>query len=346
MIDAVAHPRIGLLTRGDRASGQVTARAQERLAPLVDAFARLRVAVEHVIYDDEHVAEVRAQVLALDAVLIWVNPIQDGRDRSRLDALLREVAEEGVWVSAHPDVITRMGTKDVLYATRNVGWGEDIERYDNANDLAERFPARLVERGALVLKQARGTGGEGVWKVQLERSEEPARASAARVRVQHASARANDAQYVSLTDFLDGCACYVAGDGFLVDQPFQERLGDGMIRAYFVQDHLVGFQHQWPTALLATERVETPARRGMEGPDTPAYRHLRKQLDSWIPSMQDVLRLDRDALPVIWDADFLYGPQTPYGTDTYILCEINVSCVWPFPERAADLIARTVLTHT
>jgi len=32
-------------------------------------------------------------------------------------------------------------------------------------------------------------------------------------------------------------------------------------------------------------------------------------------------------LPIIWDADFLYGPKTPSGDDSYVLCEINVSAV-------------------
>jgi len=47
-------------------------------------------------------------------VLVWVNPIEQGLDRSRLDPLLRDVAATGVFVSAHPDVILRMGTKEVL----------------------------------------------------------------------------------------------------------------------------------------------------------------------------------------------------------------------------------------
>ena len=41
----------------------------------------------------------------MDAVLVWVDPIVGGEDRSTLDALLREVAASGVYVSAHPDTI-------------------------------------------------------------------------------------------------------------------------------------------------------------------------------------------------------------------------------------------------
>jgi hypothetical protein len=47
-------------------------------------------------------------------------------------------------------------------------------------------------------------------------------------------------------------------------------------------------------------------------------------------------------LPIIWDADFLYGPRTASGEDTYVLCEINVSSVFAIPEQAPAEIARLV----
>ena len=56
--------------------------------------------------------------------------------------------------------------------------------------------------------------------------------------------------------------------------------------------------------------------------------------------MKQALGLDKFALPAIWDADFLYGPKTPAGQDTYILCEINASAVWPFPDQAVEKLAR------
>ena len=62
--------------------------------------------------------------------------------------------------------------------------------------------------------------------------------------------------------------------------------------------------------------------------------------------MKEVLGLDRESLPVIWDADFLYGPKTPDGDDTYVLCEVNVSAVWPFPPMAAPTVAEAALSAT
>ena len=47
----------------------------------------------------------------------------------------------------------------------------------------------------------------------------------------------------------------------------------------------------------------------------------------------------RDELPVLWDADFMYGPRTAAGEDTYVLCEINCSSVIPFPPAVPGKIA-------
>jgi hypothetical protein len=50
--------------------------------------------------------------------------------------------------------------------------------------------------------------------------------------------------------------------------------------------------------------------------------------------MMETLGVDGASLPIIWDADFLYGLRTASGQDTYVLCEINVSSVFAIPDRA------------
>jgi len=57
-------------------------------------------------------------------------------------------------------------------------------------------------------------------------------------------------------------------------------------------------------------------------------------------AMQRLLGIDTDRLPVLWDCDFLLGPKDELGKDTYVLCEINVSSVSPFPESAVMPMAR------
>ena len=57
--------------------------------------------------------EVRQQLLAVDGVLVWVNPLDDGLTRTRLDPMLRAVASKGPWVSAHPEVVLKMGVREI-----------------------------------------------------------------------------------------------------------------------------------------------------------------------------------------------------------------------------------------
>ena len=63
----------------------------------------------------------------------------------------------------------------------------------------------------------------------------------------------------------------------------------------------------------------------------------------WTPQMMEVLGIDAAALPIIWDADFLYGPRTASGEDSYVLCEINGSSVFAIPDQAPAAIAHLAL---
>jgi len=45
---------------------------------------------------------------------------------------------------------------------------------------------------------------------------------------------------------------------------------------------------------------------------------------------------------MIWDADFMLGAPDADGADTYVLGEINVSSVFPFPDEAPALIAARI----
>ena len=74
------------------------------------------------------------------------------------------------------------------------------------------------------------------------------------------------------------------------------------------------------------------------------FQALRRQMETeWTPQMMAVLDIDAASLPIIWDADFLYGPRTEAGADTYVLCEINVSSVFAIPDDAPAAIARLAL---
>ena len=96
--------KIAILWRGDRQERSDATPANNRFHRMFEALAAQGIHAEPAVYAEEMADEVRAQLLAVDGVLIWVDPLSDGRNRVALDAMLRDVARQGVWVSAHPDV--------------------------------------------------------------------------------------------------------------------------------------------------------------------------------------------------------------------------------------------------
>jgi hypothetical protein len=336
---------LALLWRGDAQARRDATPHNNRLSRVFEALAALGVHAEPAVYADDRAPEVREQLLKLDGVLVWVDPISDGQNRTTLDAMLRDVASKGVWVSAHPDVILKMGVKEVLHRTRHLGWGTDTHLYRSAQAFRAEFPPRLRSAGPRVLKQNRGNGGQGVWKVELV----SAAPGAGIVRVLQA-VRGSVPEDMSLGDFMTRCGTYFAAEGSIVDQPFQPRLPDGMIRCYMSADKVVGFGHQLVKALIPPppegpdSEAALPGPRIMHPASAAAFQTLRSKMESeWTPQMMRLLEIDAESLPIIWDADFLYGPRTPSGEDTYLLCEINVSSVFPFPEQAPAEIARRAM---
>ena len=52
-----------------------------------------------------------------------------------------------------------------------MSWGSDTYLYASTQELREQLPLRLANGQARVLKQYRGNGGNGVWKVERHRSD-------------------------------------------------------------------------------------------------------------------------------------------------------------------------------
>jgi hypothetical protein len=299
-----------------------------------------------VVYHDDFRDEVREEILSMDAALVWVNPIETGHDRAILDALLREVARAGVFVSTHPDVILKIGTKQVLVDTLPLSWSAPGTR-------ALATPAALraalaschAARETRVLKQYRGHSGQGIWKVEpVEAPSEDAQGPRFRVRE---APRGSPEEVLAVDAFVERCAPYFDGNGRMIDQPWQPRLPEGMIRCYLVHDKVEGFGHQAVNALcpapadMPRDAFPAPTRRVYFPPDKAEFQALKRRLESeWIPQLGALFGLPAEALPVLWDCDFMLGPPGPDGKDTYVLCEINVSSVSPYPESVLEPLAR------
>ena len=93
----------------------------------------------------------------------------------------------------------------------------------------------------------------------------------------------------------------------------------------------------------AGESAPPPGPRLYHGPDTAEFQDLRQRLEStWIDQLRQAVGLRRDQLPLLWDCDFMLGERIAGQPERYVLCEINVSSVSPFPPSAIGVMVEAV----
>ena len=347
--------RVAVVFPADPEQRQKNRLVDSRFARTAAALAEKGMSVEGAPYVADDVQGLREQLMRVDGVLVWINPIVEGRDRADLNKVLADVAASGVFVSAHPDVIAMMGTKDVLFRTRTMGWGCNTRHYPTFAAMQRELPESLATGEARILKQARGHSGDGVWKVELSDQADTRTASVvsphAEVRVRHAK-RGSAETTMSLGVFIAQCEPYFSrGDG-IIDQIYQRRLPDGMVRCYLVRDRVAGFGEQLVNALYPAEpsapanSAPQPGPRLYYPPTRADFQRLKDKLErEWLDQLCSIVGVEKAQLPILWDADFLYGEKDADGADSYVLCEINVISVYPFPDDALGPLAAETLAQ-
>ena len=342
--------QIAIVYPGDSEVRRLATRENNRFAAVFAAFAARGVHAQPAVYNVAQANELRDQLLGFDGALVWVNPIDAGHSRAPLDAVLREVAAAGVLVSTHPDVIMKLGTKDVLVDTREMSWGSDAHRLDTQEQLRAELGERLAGGPIRVLKQWRGHSGIGVWRVQRVPGEAPF-GPRSPVLARHAP-RGSAEALLSFEAFVTLMAPYFEDGGHMVDQAWQPRLSEGMVRCYLVQERVAGFGLQavnalhLPPAGNGSHEVPVPTQRLYHPPDLAHLQGLRRRLETeWVPELERTLGIRRDELPLLWDCDFLYGEPAHEGDERYVLCEINVSSVAPLPDSAIEPLVLATLNR-
>lgn len=80
----MSSPGLAIFYPGDREVRDRSDTTSSRFAAVFEAFRWAVVAVEPSVYQDDLAEEVRHQLLAVDGVLVWHNPIEGGRTRAYL----------------------------------------------------------------------------------------------------------------------------------------------------------------------------------------------------------------------------------------------------------------------
>jgi hypothetical protein len=326
---------LAILIYGKKDSAR-DALAEDKYRDLAAAFISQGYDVRSVLYSDEQAAELAPKLLAFNMVLVWVNPIEQGNDRSRLDSLLSDIAAKGCLVSTHPEVILKIGTKDILFKTKHMDWGGDIEMYSSFDDFTRLFPAKLTASKTRILKQYRGNGGNGVFKVK--------ELTGHRAGITHAIA-GGEMRTLTWDEFFNEFRAFFSNQGLLIDQAWNDNIHNGMVRCYVCGTKVAGFGYQEINALYELNNTWfPPGKRYYFTENCGLFKDLKEIMETkWIPELQEKLDLPADNMPVIWDADFFINVvNSPSAIGKYTLCEINVSCVSPFPPSAIKFITAEV----
>ncbi|MFN0212966.1 MAG: Cj0069 family protein [Saprospiraceae bacterium] len=331
---------IALLVFGESGSNR-NALTEEKYKGLASAFAAKGFQVDSVLYNDLIADRLAKTMLIYDAILVWVNPIEQGNDRKKLDALLIELSNKGCIVSAHPEVILKIGTKDILYKTRKTEFGGKTKLYPTFDEFKIQFFDTDKPSPIRILKQYRGNGGIGVFKIDTTDFK------INRIGITAADGDAEE-RIISESDFFEEMKFYFANNGMLIEQEWNPNIINGMVRCYLTGTKVVGFGYQEINALYPdTEnrgKSKTPNKRFYFTEDCGLFQDLKKIMEtSWVAQLQEITAIENEKMPIIWDADFFINKINTENTrEKYTLCEINVSCVSPFPESSIPYIIEAV----
>ena len=323
---------IALMIFGEPGSGR-NALTEEKYKKLAALFKEKGSLVDSVIYHDSIAGKLAKELARYQAILVWVNPQEKGHNKI-LDELLSELASKGCFISAHPDTILKIGTKEILYRTKETEFGGDIKLYRSFEDFKQKFFLSKELTGIRILKPYRGNGGNGVFKIDASNFKNN------RIGVTHAK-NGDEEKVVTIDDFFTGFESFFATNDMLIDQAWNQNITNGMVRCYLTGTKVTGFGYQEVNALYPKK---LPGQRYYFSEDCGLFIDLKSIMeDNWVPRLQEITGVKNEMLPVIWDADFFINEVNTENTaKKYSLCEINTSCVSPFPESSIPYIVEEV----
>ncbi len=315
--------------------------------PIAESLEKLGVETDILYFRPEWVNDLNHYCIGrYDAYISRVNPGNIPGGEAMYFDFLRGLSDTGILGLSHPDEMITLGAKDVLAKLSDTSLlPSDTQAYYDFETLYTQFPIAL-SYGSRVLKQNRGSTGEGIWRVEVadEREIIPGQALPLDTPLKCTEAVDNHVDYFNLRDFMTFCVPYVLGDsGMLVDMRFMPRIVEGEIRVLMVGTKPIFVVHKKPAeqegAFSAT--LFSGARYTYDEPEK--WSELIEMFNAEWPEVQAVLG-DVPA-PLIWTADFMLDTRED-GSDAYVLGEFNCSCVGftsHLDQGIQDVVAQEVL---
>jgi len=290
-----------------------------------------------------------------DAIVMRINPGQitaNGGDQQKFDKAMTDVASKiPVWPT--PANMELMGAKDALTKIRKMDFGlPDTLGYYSPQDIKDGFP-KTIAFEKRVVKQNRGSAGEGIWIIDLKDKDKHCKSYGERTAAMDEvlickEANDNHEEEHTVAEFIEWCengrtdksgtwtsqgkGQYFAGGveagGQMVDQRFCPRIAEGEARFIMIGRKCLRVEHYVYIGGVGGETKTSiyPAEPEDKFPDTKdlPLKTIQKKLEAEIPDYVKALGLTDKDIPLLWAADFIPvdGHTTPM-----VIGEFNCSCL-------------------
>jgi len=322
---------------------------------------------------------------AFDGIIVRINPGQlEGKDQTDFDTLMRDCIAAGIPVWSSPDVQIQMGAKDALckIAHLNCGLPDTLAYYED-DAFITGFKKTMAYQPR-VIKQNRGSSGEGIWIIKLKDKEYCAAYGDASLddgdMLDMMEANDNHQEFHTVAELIEWCIAgreggkcdawtskgtggYLKGGkaagGQIIDQRFCPRIVEGEVRVLTSGETCLQLIHKKPAEGGISAVLGTGSTYTFYGPDEPKYADMKHKLFvEDLPKIMPALGLEGEPFPIVWTTDMI-----PYtgddGTDQYTVGEFNCSCVgiskfqacaypdkWIYDCKGADLAEATMVADT
>lgn len=314
---------------------------------LANGLINAGIACQLIFYNvDEHdkFFEVVAQ---FDGIIIRINPGQitaNGGNQQKFDVDMMKVAAKlPVWPT--PETMEKMGAKDALCCIKDMDFGlPDTLGYYTPEDMQTGF-RETIKFQPRVVKQNRGSAGEGIWIIKLKSGEYCANYKDAAAGDDEMlilkEANDNHEEEHTVAEFIEFCVngrtdksgewkslgagkYYEGGreaGGQMVDQRFLPRIDEGEARFMMIGPVLNRVEHYVYIGGVGGETKTTIHKP--DDVDFP-YKEIQEKVQTEIPDYLKALGLPDNSLPLLWAADLIPvdGHKSPL-----VIGEFNCSCL-------------------
>jgi len=283
---------------------------------------------------------------AYDALIVRINPGQLSQGtpegtQAKFDELMNDYIKEGKLVWSSPKIQTQMGAKDALVNIGKLNCGlEDTYAYYSEEELIAGFKKTCAFQPR-VIKQNRGSAGEGIWLCWLWDKAKDAKVEVYPSATLGASSLDDDAyvklmemndnhvEFHTVKEFMVFCTKGPSGEGAgewkstfpgeylkggkeaggqLVDQRLLPRIDEGEVRILMAGDTCQMAIHKKPNG-GGLSAVGGNSAYTYYKPTDAKYKGLVDKLYADIPDLLPSLGLKGEPLPLLWTCDYI--PKNP-----------------------------------